>query len=73
MTKKEKLMKGVNLMAIAFPFIFGGPTLFYFKGAQALQNNEPWWLVISLALMATAVFFAVKGLRIIMDAFFDNP
>jgi len=72
MNKREKLMKGINQMAIAFPFIFGGPTLFYFKGAPAMQNNQPWWLLLSVALMGTAVFFAVKGLRTIMDAFFEE-
>jgi len=72
MTKREKIMKGINLMAISFPFIFGGPTLYYFKGAQAIKNNEPWWLVISVILMVAAVFFAVKGLRTIVNAFFDD-
>ena len=72
MNKKEKLMKGINLMALSFPFIFAGPTLYHFKGANALRNNEPWWLLISLVLMLVAVFFAVRGLRTIMDAFFDK-
>ncbi len=72
MTKREKLMRGVNQMALAFPFIFGGPTLFYFKGAKAMQHNEPWWLLLSVAIMITAVFFVVRGLRIIMAAFFED-
>lgn len=72
MGKKEKLMKGINLMLLSFPFIFGGPTLFHYKGAQALRNDEPWWLVLSVLLMLIAVFIAVKGLRTIMAAFFDR-
>ena len=59
-------------MALSFPFIFGGPTLFHYKGAQALRNDEPWWLVLSIIIMLIAVFLAVKGLRIIMAAFFDQ-
>ena len=72
MDKKQKLLKGINFMALSFPFIFGGPTLFHYKGAQALRNGEPWWLVLSIVIMLIAVFFAVKGLRIIMAAFFDK-
>ena len=72
MDKKEKLMRGINFLALSFPFIFGGPTLFYYKGAQALRNDEPWWLVISIAIMAIAVFLAVKGLKTILSAFFDH-
>ncbi len=72
MGKKEKLMKGINLMLLSFPFICCGPTLFHYKGAQALRNDEPWWLVLSVSLMLIAVFIAVKGLRTIMAAFFDK-
>ena len=72
MDKKEKLLKGLNFLALSFPFIFGGPTLYYYKGAQAIKNNEPWWLVISLVIMMLAVYLAVKGLRKILNAFFDN-
>ncbi|MCT4624574.1 MAG: DUF6095 family protein [Schleiferiaceae bacterium] len=72
MDKKEKLLKGLNFLALSFPFIFGGPTLYYYKGAQAIKNNEPWWLVISLVIMMLAVYLAVKGLRKILNAFFDS-
>lgn len=72
MNKKEKIVKGINLMATSFLFIFSGPSLYYYKGAQALKNNEPWWLVISVILMLAAVFFAVMGLKKILSAFFDS-
>ena len=69
---KQKLMRGINLLAIAFPFIFGGPTLFYFKGAKAIENGEPWWLILSILVMLIAVFYAVRGLRTLLHAIFND-
>lgn len=69
---KDKMMRGVNLMAFAFPGIFFGPALFYWKGASGMNNGQWWWPVLSLAIMGLAAFLAVKGLRLIMSGLFND-
>jgi hypothetical protein len=69
---KEKIARGVNLMAFSFPFILFGPSLYFWKGANGWQNGQWWWGVISIALMALAVFLAVKGLRLILAGLFGD-
>lgn len=71
-TDKDKLMRGVNLMAWAFPFIFFGPALFFWKGARGWQSGEWWWWVLSLIIMLAAVVLMVKGLRLVLAGFFGK-
>jgi hypothetical protein len=71
-TDKDKMMKGVNFLAMAFPFIFFGPALFFWKGAEGMRSGEWWWPLLSLLIMGFAVFMAVKGLRMVISALFDR-
>jgi len=71
-TDKERLIKGIRFIAIAFPFIFLGPMLLYALGIPAWQQGNVWWLILSVALMAVAAYFGVRGLRTILAAFFSN-
>jgi hypothetical protein len=72
-TDKDKLMKGIRLMAVGFPFIFMGPALMYWLGIPGLRNENYIAFTISIVLMGLAGFFCVKGLRTILSAFFDKP
>jgi hypothetical protein len=67
-TNKEKLMKGVRFLAIAFPFIFAGPIVL----TIAFSRDEPWLLVLAAALVLTAFYFAIRGLTTVLSAFFDR-
>ncbi len=69
---KDKLMRGINVMAFSFPFILFGPALYFWKGAKGWQNGEWWWGVLSVLIMGVAVFMAVKGLRLILDGLFND-
>lgn len=71
-TDKDKLMRGVNIMAFAFPLILTGPALYFWKGAQGWQNGQWWWGVLSVLLMGGAVYMSVKGLRLIMAGIFGD-
>lgn len=71
-TNKEKLIKGLYQMALAFPFIFAGPSLFFWKGAKAWEDGQYLWTIISVVLMLGAAVMVVLGLRKVLAAFFDQ-
>lgn len=71
-TDKEKLVKGLYFMAFAFPFIFSGPSLYFWKGAAGFKNGEYTWTIVSISLMLIAVFLVIKGLRMALKAFFEG-
>lgn len=65
-------MKGVNRLAMAIPFYFIGPALFYWKGGPGIQQGEWLWAGISITLMFLAVALTAWALWIILDAFFEK-
>lgn len=71
-TDKDKLMKGVNMAAIAFPFYFFGPAVYYWKGAPEMQDGNWWWAAGAVLLMFVAVGFTIRALATILEAFFDR-
>lgn len=71
-TDKNKLMKGLNILAIAFPFYFFGPAFYYWKGAPEMQNGNWYWAAGAIILMFAAVGLTIRALAIILDAFFDD-
>lgn len=71
-TDRDKLMRGVRFLAIAFPFIFLGPTLMFVLGIPEMRSDNYIWLILSILVMAVAGFFGVRGLMTILSAFFDN-
>lgn len=71
-TNKEKLMKGLNILALSFPFYFFGPAFYYWKGAPAMKDGNWWWAAIAIILMFTAVALTIRAIAIVLDAFFDE-
>ena len=69
---KDKIARGINLMAFSFPFILFGPALYYWKGARGWTNGEWYWSILSVLIMGLAIFIAVKGLRLILAGFFND-
>ena len=59
-------------MAFAFPFIFAGPSLFFWKGAEGFREGQYTWTIISIACMLIAAVLVVKGIRIALKAFFEG-
>ncbi|TYB79630.1 DUF6095 family protein [Bizionia myxarmorum] len=70
-TNKELLYKGIKFMAISLGCMFLGPTLLY----VAFSNQEkPLYipiLIIGILICGSAIFFAFKGLKTIMDSMFN--
>jgi hypothetical protein len=71
-TDKDKLMRGVNIMAFAFPLVLLGPSLYFWKGANSWQNGQWWWGVISLLIMGVAIYLSVKGFKMILAGIFGD-
>ena len=71
-TNRDKLQKGLQFIAIGFPFIFLGPILLTWLGIPKLQEESYTWLIVSILFMGAAGFFSVKGLLTILSAFFDS-
>jgi hypothetical protein len=72
-TNKEKLVKGVYFLAVAFPLIFAGPILYTWKGADGFRDSSKLGLTaLSIAIMLLAVILVVKGLRTILSSLFDQ-
>lgn len=71
-TDKEKMIKGLRFLAVAFPFIFMGPALYFGLGKPAMEQGNYLWAGVSVLLMVGAVYFGVRGLRTVLAAFFND-
>ena len=71
-TDKDILVKGLKKMGLSLVLMFLGPTLIYI----ALSNKEkPLYipiLIIGFLVCGTAILFAFKGLKTIMDSLFNK-
>ena len=70
-TNKEKLAKGLKMMAGSLPLAFVGPVILFssFKN----QDHTLYIPVLILGILAlfAAVFLMFRGLNVIMKALFD--
>ena len=71
-TNKEKLLKGMQFIAIGLPFVFAGPFLLTWAGIPLAQQGNYIWMILSVIFMITAAYFCVRGLRTILSSFFDG-
>jgi len=69
-TNKEELVKGIKTMGISLVLMFLGPSLFH----VALSNSEkPLYipiLIVASIICILAIYFALKGLKTIIDSMF---
>ncbi len=69
-TNRDKLMQGVKLVALAFPFIIGAPIVLTLAFAP---NQEGIWLpILAVIMMLGAFYFGGRGIMTIIGAFFDR-
>ncbi len=63
-------MKGIKLIALAFPFIFSAPIVL----TLALNPEQgTWWLMIlAVVLILGAFYLGGRGLLTIISSFFDQ-
>jgi len=71
-SNKQKLVKGLIFLSIAFPFLFAGPASYYWIGAPALREGAWGWTAFIVVMMFSAAAFAVRGIAMILDGFFDH-
>tara|TARA_R110001583_G_scaffold145635_2_gene297621 strand:- start:56145 stop:56369 length:225 start_codon:yes stop_codon:yes gene_type:complete len=71
-TNKNELIKGLKLGLAALPLLIIGPILITigFKAIKQYQNYL--WLVIGIIVALTAIILGFLGLRIILNAFFND-
>ncbi|MGM5471005.1 DUF6095 family protein [Flavobacteriaceae bacterium LMO-SS05] len=71
-TDKDMLYKGLNKMALSLICMFVGPTLLYI--AFSNQQKSLYYLILILGgvISILAIYFAFKGLMIIMDSMFKK-
>lgn len=71
-TDKEKLVKGLQTLAISLLFMFMGPGLIY----QAFKNQDHYlWipvLVVGIAAAGAAIYFGFKGINKVMQSMFGD-
>lgn len=71
-TDKEKLLKGVQTLTMSLLFMFLGPGMIY----QAFKNQgHPLYipvLILGILAGAAAIFFAFKGISLIMKSVFGE-
>lgn len=70
-TDKEKLAKGVQILAMSLGAIALGPIVLY----NAFMNKEHpfFWVVASVGvlLMFLAIFLILRGIKFMLDSFFN--
>ena len=71
-TNKDKLMKGVKLMAGGIPFIFLGPVILTAKGFSDLEQGNYLWLIVGIIFLLTAMVLCGLGFKNILAAFFSD-
>ena len=71
-TDRDLLVKGLKKMGLSLIFMFLGPTLLYI----AFSNKEkPLYipiLIIAIIICGLAIYFAFKGIMIILDSMFTK-
>ncbi len=68
---KDLLIKGLKYLALAFPLIFASPMVLTAAFVK-MDEGSNWLLIIAILLMAITFYLGIKGLRTILQAFFDN-
>ncbi|WP_040254305.1 DUF6095 family protein [Psychroserpens mesophilus] len=69
-TNKEELVKGIKTMGISLVLMFIGPSLMYIAQSNTEKPLYIPILILAFILCTLAIYFAFKGLKIIMDSMF---
>lgn len=71
-TNKELLVKGLKNMGISLAFMFLGPTILYMAFSNQEKSTYILVMIIGLIICGLAIYFAFRGLKIIMDSMFKK-
>jgi hypothetical protein len=71
-TNRELLSKGITYLAGSLPLLFIGPVVIH----NAFMNKQNGWhylvLAVGIVLCIAAVYFAYKGLSVIVKSLFND-
>ncbi|MCH8534872.1 MAG: DUF6095 family protein [Flavobacteriaceae bacterium] len=71
-TNKEKLFKGIRLLAFSLPLIFIGPAVLF----SAFNNQDKFLfipiLILALVILFLAMWLIFLGIKNIVSGFFDD-
>jgi len=71
-TNRNELMRGLKYELGAFPLLILGPILITI-GFKALKHEHNYlWLIVGILTALGAIILGFLGLRIILNAFFNN-
>ncbi|WP_299522858.1 DUF6095 family protein [uncultured Lutibacter sp.] len=71
-TNRDELIRGLKYELIAFPLLILGPILITIGFKAIKQQNNYLWLIIGVLIAITAVTLGFLGIRIILNAFFND-
>jgi len=71
-TNKNELLRGLKYEFIALPLLILGPILITIGFRAIKQHQNYLWLIIGIIVALTAIILGFLGLRIILNAFFND-
>ncbi|WP_372793379.1 DUF6095 family protein [Lutibacter sp.] len=71
-TNRDELIRGLKYELAAFPLLILGPILITI-GFKAIKHQQNYlWLLIGIFVATTAIILGFLGIRIILNAFFND-
>jgi len=71
-TNRDELIRGLKYELAAFPLLILGPILITI-GFKAIKHQQNYlWLIIGIFVAITAIILGFLGVRIILNAFFND-
>ncbi len=71
-TNRDELIRGLKYELAAFPLLILGPILITI-GFKAIKHEQNYlWLIIGIFVAITAIILGFLGVRIILNAFFND-
>ena len=71
-TNKNELFRGLKYELIALPLLILGPILITIGFKTIKQHHNYLWLIIGVIVALTAIILGFLGIRIILNAFFND-
>jgi len=71
-TNRSELARGIKYELGALPLLILGPVLITMGFKAIKQDNNYLFLIIGILIALTAMFLLFKGIKIILNAFFNT-
>ncbi|WP_456378808.1 DUF6095 family protein [Lutibacter sp.] len=71
-TNRKELLRGLKYELAAFPLLILGPILITIGFKAIKQQDNYVWLILGIIAAITAVVLGFLGIKIILDAFFND-